>query len=54
MNIIKRYRLLLLFFIVLLMLLGCFLALAEVNSPSNEKAAGKIMISVRKEPIRYE
>ncbi len=45
MNIIKKYRGLMIFIIILLLIAGSILIFAGQDSPSHEKTSGKIMIS---------
>ncbi len=47
MNIIKKYRLLMIFIVIMLLLMGSILAATELDTPSHEKTSGKIMISRR-------
>ena len=45
MNFIRKYRLLMIFIVILLILAGTILISIGAESPSGEKTSGKIMIS---------
>lgn len=47
MNLLKKYRILMIFIVIILLFMGSIMVLEESKVPSREKAFGKIMISRR-------